>query len=167
MNRVIYIVPCCRYLLGLQTTRLNCLQSFISDSTNRYYNHSLQWAQTPWYLVSGRSVDIFSPRRLAADSLDSSSRRLAASSWRLVSYSSTDSCCRDPGLKVDICRPKIRQLAVQFTLPSRRVCYLGDFQQLAVFVATEVFLLLVHCVTVDLFTSCCIAALITVYLAVA
>jgi hypothetical protein len=43
----VYIVPCWRYLLGLQTTPLNCLHSFIADSTRRYYNHSLQPILTP------------------------------------------------------------------------------------------------------------------------
>jgi hypothetical protein len=32
------IVPCWRYLLGLQTTPLNCSKSFIADSASRYYN---------------------------------------------------------------------------------------------------------------------------------
>jgi hypothetical protein len=53
------------------------------------------------------------------------------------------------------------------TLPSQRVCYLGDVQQLKVIVATEISVPFVHCVVVDLFTGCCIAELITVYLAVA
>jgi hypothetical protein len=52
-------------------------------------------------------------------------------------------------------------------LPSQRVGYLGDVQQLTVFVATEISVPLVHCVVVDLFTSCCIAASITFYLVVA
>jgi hypothetical protein len=37
----IIIVPCWRYLLGLPTTPISCLQSFIADSTSLYYNHSL------------------------------------------------------------------------------------------------------------------------------
>jgi hypothetical protein len=39
--RYIRIVRCWRYLLGLQTTPLNCSQSFIADSASRYYNHSI------------------------------------------------------------------------------------------------------------------------------
>jgi hypothetical protein len=34
-KRVLNIVPCWRYLLGLQTTPLNWLQSFIADSASR------------------------------------------------------------------------------------------------------------------------------------
>jgi hypothetical protein len=33
------IVPCSRYLLGLQTTPLNCSHSFSAESTSRYYNN--------------------------------------------------------------------------------------------------------------------------------
>jgi hypothetical protein len=51
---------------------------FIADSPSRYYNHSLESILTPWCLVSERSLDVLSPRRLAADS------------WPLVGYSSTD-----------------------------------------------------------------------------
>jgi hypothetical protein len=36
-----YILARWRYLLGLQTTPLYCLQSFIADSTSRCYNHSI------------------------------------------------------------------------------------------------------------------------------
>jgi hypothetical protein len=61
-----YIALCWRYLY-LQTTPLNCLQSFIADSTSLYYNHSLQSILTPRCLVSGRSVDVLWPRALAAN----------------------------------------------------------------------------------------------------
>jgi hypothetical protein len=37
----IYIEPCWRYLLGLQTTPLNYSQAFIADFTRRYYNRSV------------------------------------------------------------------------------------------------------------------------------
>jgi hypothetical protein len=47
---VFYIVPCWRYLLGLQTTPLNCSQSFIADSTSRYYNHSITLDSDPLML---------------------------------------------------------------------------------------------------------------------
>jgi hypothetical protein len=63
----VHIVPCWRYLLGLQNTPLCLWHSFIYDSTSRYYNLSLNWVQTPWCLVSGRFLDVFSSRRLAAN----------------------------------------------------------------------------------------------------
>jgi hypothetical protein len=43
----IYIVPCWWYLLGLQTTPLNCSHSFIADSMSRYYNHSITVGSDP------------------------------------------------------------------------------------------------------------------------
>jgi hypothetical protein len=42
-----YIVPCWRYLLGLQTTPLVCSQSLIADSASRYYNHSITLDSDP------------------------------------------------------------------------------------------------------------------------
>jgi hypothetical protein len=41
MTKLIYNVPCWRYLLGLRTTPFDCSQSFIADSASRYYSHSI------------------------------------------------------------------------------------------------------------------------------
>jgi hypothetical protein len=43
---------------------------FISGSMSRHYNLCLHWVLAPWCLVSGRSFDVFSLRRLAANWLD-------------------------------------------------------------------------------------------------
>jgi hypothetical protein len=58
-------------LVRLQNTPLCLWHCFIADSTSRRYNLSLQCVQTPWCLVSGRSFDVFSSRRLLANWLTS------------------------------------------------------------------------------------------------
>jgi hypothetical protein len=63
---IFHIVPCRRYLLGLENTRLCWLHRFIYDSTSRHYNLSLHWVLIPWCLALGRSFDVFF-RRLAAN----------------------------------------------------------------------------------------------------
>jgi hypothetical protein len=75
------VVPRWWYLLGLHNTPLCLWHCFICDSASRYYNLSLHWVQTPWCLVSGRSVDVLSSRRLADNSLTSRHKFDSSYSW--------------------------------------------------------------------------------------
>jgi hypothetical protein len=79
------------YLSRLLMTPFNLLHWFISDSTSRHYNLSLQWVLTLWCLVSERFLDLFclecwqlTDWLLATDSWSKSKSHC---DWRSVSQS--------------------------------------------------------------------------------
>jgi hypothetical protein len=115
-------------LFRLLNTPLCWLHRFIANSKSRYYNPSLHWVLTPWCLVSGRSFDVFSFRRLAANWLDYSRSYLVTNLdySRLIWLSATDSGCRNPLLKADIPGPDMEHLLSWLYIPSQQLRCLGN-----------------------------------------
>jgi hypothetical protein len=76
------IVPCWRYLLGLQTTPFNLSHSFIVDYTHRYYSRSITVLSRRIYNLKYRPVDVLYPQRLTANWLSATLLTVDYLCWR-------------------------------------------------------------------------------------
>jgi hypothetical protein len=84
LQQIFNIVPRWWYLLELHNTPLCLWHCFICNSASHYYNLSLHWVQTPWCLVSGRSFDVLSSRRLADNFMSSLLGGQRITDWLLI-----------------------------------------------------------------------------------